>query len=495
MNAIVLTQNVKLDSLASIKRKLNSSEKTLIITTQYLFENERAFLMDLFGECEFKCFADFLTDEEMSYCDTSTYTPGMEYTKYENGIRRVKNELVIQKVIDVYNLNKKYILSDDLGVDECTWRKHGFRRLRVEYYHDESRILSDISTYLYSVKWIRSLYYFLMRRPTMEYATDEVQVAYYAGRKIIFIGKMHRIKYRLGIEFEESPEELQNLCQQNYHPKDECLYMTTWHEHSKCNIPDDPMYDVRWSQDGYLPPNYTDYDYHFKPENVKYYCWDYLGSLLFENQRLPYEMIPFRKKLYLPAPRFPGAVRNILVVASGSGDWTAMKNRSDDDIMVAAFVEMARRFPNIHFTYRCHPSWVHPRNVGVNAINRVAEYINSVNLPNIMLSSNVPASESVAGFQLTYSRSSLEEDLKNADFVFGEHSISMIDAAFDGIPFSSVNLTRRRNFFIGINDLGFPTCSSYEDIIALIGSITTPTFQTSYMAAVDNYNRMTDIEI
>lgn len=71
--------------------------------------------------------------------------------------------------------------------------------------------------------------------------------------------------------------------------------MTTWHEHGKCNVPDDEKYEVRWTQDGYLPPNYSHKDYFFKPNNVKYYCWDELGTQLFKNQGLPYEMIPLEK--------------------------------------------------------------------------------------------------------------------------------------------------------------------------------------------------------
>ena len=160
--------------------------------------------------------------------------------------------------------------------------------------------------------------------------------------------------------------------------------------------------------------------------------------------------------------------------------------------MVEAFVHMAKRFPEIKFTYRCHPTWVHPCNVGVNAINRVNDYFESLGLHNLILSSNIPIANTGKTFQLSFARSSLEEDLKNTDFVFGEHSISMIDAAFKGIPFSSVNLTRRRNFFIGINELGFPTCSSHEDIENVINKITNQEFQVNYLKAVDNYNKMTD---
>ena len=138
------------------------------------------------------------------------------------------------------------------------------------------------------------------------------------------------------------------------------------------------------------------------------------------------------------------------------------------------------------------PTWVHPDNVGVNAINRVRDYFESMKLPNLTLSSNTPIQKSSSDFQLSFSRSSLDEDLKNTDFVFGEHSISMVDAAFKSVPFCSVNLTNRRNFFVGMNDLGFPSCKSIEDIKKTITDSSSDLFIHDYLQAVKNYNEMTD---
>ena len=86
--------------------------------------------------------------------------------------------------------------------------------------------------------------------------------------------------------------------------------------------------------------------------------------------------------------------------------------------------------------------------MGVNAINRVHNYFEWLRLKNLTLSNNMPIQMMERNFGFPF-RSTLDEDLTTADFVFGEHSISMIDAAFKkGIPFSSVNLTKRRNFLL-----------------------------------------------
>jgi len=440
-----------------------------------------------------------LTDEEMAQCDKESFiSKDMDYQVYLDNIRKKKNEIVVDRVIKQYAASKRYILSKDLGIDYLTWKKKGFLYIPCAYYNTEKTGLKNIlknilKRHVLSNEYIKNLYH-AIKHTKYNHTPQEVFVGYYNDRKYVFIGNMSRIGYRFSIPFESSEEECRKLNQKQYYSKKNCTYVTTWHEHGKCDIPDNQEYEVRWTQDGYLPPNYSHCDYYFKPDNVKYYCWDILGTQLFKNQGLPFELIPFRKKIYLPEPMFPDTIRNILVVASGSGDWTALKNRSDDDIMVEAIVEIARKFPDINFTYRCHPTWVHPQNVGVNSINRVHDYFLWLNLPNLKLSGNIPPMKTNAGYQYSFSRTSLETDLESADFVIGEHSISMIDAALKRIPFVSVNLTKRRNFFVGINDLGFPSCTSLNDIAKLIRGLNTESFKKTYLEAINNYNKMTDAE-
>lgn len=498
MGAIfVFSQNLKLEYFKSNVNLSKNTDTSVFLTTQLLFENEKDYLKEIFGECVFSTFADYLTDEEMAVCDGEAYTSKeIPYQDYLDNIKRLKNRIVISKIVRQYPTYSRYIISDDLGIDGDEWVKNGFKRLRGEYYYNESKnILNKARDIGAGIPILKRIYH-IFRKPNSSnlFLQEEVRAGFYKGRKYVFIGKMGRISYRLDIPFEESKTDCDNLNASIFETKETCTYMTTWHEHGKCLIPDEDKYDVRWAQDGYLPPNYTQYDYHFKPKNVVYYCWDVLGTQLFKNRDLPYEMIPFRKKLYLPKPKFPEKIKRVLIVASGSGDWTALKNRSDDDSLVVAFVEMARRFPEIHFTYRCHPTWVHPLNVGVNAINRVGEYFKSVSLPNLTLSGNTPMTNKENGYCLTFSRNSLEEDLKNTDMVFGEHSISMIDAGLEGIPFCSVNMTKRRNFFVGINDLGFPLCIGLDDIENVINSVSDHDFQVRYLDAVKAFNDMTDIE-
>ena len=213
----------------------------------------------------------------------------------------------------------------------------------------------------------------------------------------------------------------------------------------------------------------------------------------FINSGLDVEIMPFRKILKLPYIKDLPRLKKILVATSGSGDWTAQKNRSDEDVAVEMFVEIARNNPDIEIVYRCHPTWVHPEHNGVHSIKRVIEYFEYTGLKNIHVSANIPE-EDLKDFCLSFNRSSLEEDMKESNLVFGEHSVSMLDAALCGIPFASYNFTKRRNLAEGISRFGFTNCTSVNEIQRLINEYGSDKYLEHYNQAVDKYNEMVEME-
>ncbi len=496
-NIYVFSQNLKIKSLKAYQKLY--VERSIILTTQSLFENEIKLLKSIFNNVKFMCFADFLTDADMESFDVKAFKGNTDdHSKYVDDIRKRKNEFIAAKILkNSENFNGFLFSQDnDLGIHDQTWIDNGFVKGHGEYYDSDALITLRFRKKLKKIRMINFIYQKyknILKKDAL--VPEYVHVYEENGFKYILIGKTHRIAYRLNVNFIQSDEECQKLNDRKYYTSDKAQYLTAWHEHFKCEIPDNPDYDVRWIQDGYLPANYADFTYHFKPDNVTYDVWDVMGSELFRNKGLPYDMIPFRKKMYLPVPKFVDNLRVILVATSGTGDWTALKNRSDDDLLVKAFADVAREFPDITIIYRCHPDWILPTNVGINSINRVREYFDYLGLSNLVLSSNIPNAINNNNYTLTFPRNSLREDLKKSDLVFGEHSISMVDGGFEGIPFCSVNLSNRRNLFQSMNDLGFPVCNSAEEIKEVIRTYNTPLFQEKYKQAVSNYNEMTDQEL
>lgn len=486
----LFSQNVKLSSFENLKPYCNKGDEIILFTTHHLFENEIEYLKSIFGDFEYICYSMFLNDFEQEEIDKAADNENVkDVFDYYNQVRLIKNQRIADIICEKYKDADKYILSNDLGIEESVWLKKGFKKISLEYYYDWPKtngLKSCIKLCLKKIPFAVSLYRKLRGQNETPYG-DDVYSTVWNEKKIIFIGRLQRVGYRIGLDLKKDETEKRNLDNHIYHKKDECQYITSIHERTKCNVPDSPDYDVRYIQDGYLPPNYSACDLKYIPKNVEYYSWDIMGSRHFQYHNIPVSIMPFRNKLYMPEPVFPKKVKTVLVATSGTGDWNAQKNRSDDDLMVMAFVEVARRLPDVQIIYRAHPTWIYPVHVGVNSINRVAEYFEWTKLPNIRLSVNIPNMK-----LLSFPRSSLEEDLKQADIVFGEHSVSMIDAAFKNIPFASVNLTTRRDLFCGLTELGFTSCKSADDIIKVINDISINGYQQKYLQAVKKYNEMTD---
>lgn len=474
-NIIVFSQNVKLESFIG-RNVFDYSIPTIFLSTHKLFLFERKQLENIFTDCSFLTFAEMMSDEENEKCDAEAYSRDIsDCSQYYRKIMIAKNEMVYQKINNMYENYKGYVCCADLGVYRDVWLGHGFIRVDMDYYY---KSLPELT--LDELKRVKCE---AEEKPNLQY---EVYTTHYNGHKLIFIGNLERISYRMNLKWKSALEEYIALEKGEFETKDKCTYLTTIHECGKCKVPDDDRYEIRCIQDGYLPPNYSSAYLKYHQKNLKYYAWDSVGMEIFVRHKEEVSIMPFGIKLTMPYPKFRSELKTILVATSGSGDWTAQKNRSDDDILLEAFIEIARKFPNIHIIYRCHPTWIHPEHVGVNSINRARQAIAESGLNNICISTNIPQDTDI----LSFPRTSLEEDLKEADIVVGEHSVSMIDAGLKRIPFASINLTKRRNLFEGVSRFGFPHCKSLSDIIDLIDNYKNEKMIEQYFKAVDKYNDM-----
>lgn len=502
-NIIVISQNVKLESLSKLTEWVKPNSDTLIISTQLIFENEAELIDSILGcRCAYINFSDLMTDAELEACDVDAYNrekQGDYLWGYYDDIRQLKNKRIIQKVNEKYHTQNKFIVCDDLGLYLEEWIASGYNYIECEYYYYKPVFPKYIEPQWKTILlWPKRKLYNPVRnhiRETRTFLNTEIYIAHEGKQKYIFWGSLNRIAYRMAMQFERASkwENIRTLIDRRINTQPRTIHLSTLHEW-KDFLPDKKSYHVKLIQDGYLPPNYSSKYLLFYGKCAEFYAWDKLGQKTFIYHKLSNRILPFRRKLYIPNPNFPTKIKKVLCVASGAGDWTAIKNRSDDDKMIYAFGRVAAMFPEIQFIYRCHPTWIHPLHQGVNSINRAAQYITYLNLPNFILSSNIPCANEDSGFVLSFKRSSLEEDLKDVDIVFGEHSVSMIDAALKGILFGSVNVTGHRDFFEGITQLGFPHCECIEDIAQLLQEIMEDSFRTRYLLAVERYNYMTDEE-
>lgn len=496
-NIVLISQNVKLPSLDRLKPILSGESEIIILSTQFLFENERELIDKIFGmSCKYLTFADLLTDKEREDCDKDAFNPekqGQDVFAYYDDIKKLKNQRIVGNLLKGREFKNKIIVCDDLGIYKPVWVEKGFVPVNCDYYH--TPVAKSTNIVIKLIKSIAKPFILHMLKVKSDFAT-QISIANKDGVKYLFYGSLNRIAYRIDLDFKKAGI-IENfkyvLNNRGVVWKNNTIRLSSFHE-GYHRIHDKAELNVKLIQDGYLPPNYSSNYLYFYGRHTEFYAWDKIGCNTFLYYHLPHRIMPFRKKLYLPKPVFPQNVKKVLCVASGAGDWTAVKNRSDEDRMIWTFGKVAAMFPEIEFVYRCHPVWVHPQHQGVNSIHRAAEYFDYLNLPNFKLSGNIPTAHQGDKFVLSYKRSSFEEDLKDVDLVFGEHSISMIDAGFKNIIFASCNMTGHRNFFEDITKLGFPHCESVDEIVDLIKKISTLEFKTRYKKAIENYNTMTDKE-
>lgn len=502
---IVFSTHLKLKSLDRVISYIEECDHIVLLTCQYIFENEREEIEKIIQSPEYVCFAELMTDSDGERCDIEAFLPYQKtgnlslkaMYEYFGDLTRMKNQILVERVSSSYHPDIKLILSDDLGIDEGVWVDNGYTKIACDYYYQITEIIRKP---LYKKLFQKKILHKVAKRFYINYP-ENLFVAYYKGKKILFHGHLERAGYRINLNFQRNKKEsfkhwvikLFYVLFRIRIKRDNVINMTTLHEYGNYafyEMIDIPEFNNYLFQDGMLPVNDCCKYLFFYGKNSHFYTWDKLGSQLFEYHNIPAKILPFRKTFSIPKPIFK-KIKNVLCVSSGAGDWTAIKNRSDEDKTVAAFVEMAKKHPEIQFVYRCHPSWIGPTIQGVNSIQRLYDYFDWLNLPNIRVSSNIPSNKDKDGnYVVSHKRSSLQSDLMDADFVFGVHSISMIDGAMKNIPFASVNLSGRRNLWKGISDLGFPNCEDLESIEKVLTSIETKEFQDLYLEAIKKYNQI-----
>ena len=119
-NVIVLNQNVKLASLSALKDVVKPGSDTMILSTQFVFENEVE-LIDSILECKcvYKNFSDILDDAELESCDKDAFVAtrqDYDLAEFYEYIQNLKNTRLIDKFLSQYSFHNKIIVSDGLGI-------------------------------------------------------------------------------------------------------------------------------------------------------------------------------------------------------------------------------------------------------------------------------------------------------------------------------------------------------------------------------------------
>ena len=137
-NIIVITQNLKLESLKLLAPNVSATSATLIVSTQLVYENERVLIDKLLQcNCKYIDFSELISDDEGERCDIDAFNPtiqGQDVFAYYDDIKRLKNELIVNRLLKIYPCKNKYLVCDDLGIDGRIWENAGFQKINLSYY-------------------------------------------------------------------------------------------------------------------------------------------------------------------------------------------------------------------------------------------------------------------------------------------------------------------------------------------------------------------------
>jgi len=493
-----------MEALRDVKEK-----DVILLSTCRLFETERDEITHSTDKnLKFYSFSDFIDEQEMIRCDEEAD----RILKLAHGERRhdllpeyyalistMKNVVIHDNVRSDFFLSNVLLLDCDLGINCDVWTDRGgvdlseARNTRPR--RSWSRFKGKKSSYL---EYQGERFFFIGNSGRLrQFLSTDVELIPHGAWVNIFIQMLLLVMSRLSRSGSFLPRLLLFFVCKVFR----ALFLrhadgiaTTLHEYGLHTAEVARCLGLRLTclQDGFLPSNYTSAYIKFFDGIDRFLVFDDMSGKFFERFSLPYERSGiFRDPELSLFPEEPLTIRRILVVASGAGDWTALKNRSDEDGMFQAFVEVALRMPDILFVYRPHPLWVHPKHQGERSIQRLREYCIARRVDNIVVSEKAVKDSVRYGQEHNQSLCfpSIEEEIIQSDFVFGDHSQVMINACRMGKMFASVNFSSRISFFDSFNTMGFHHCTTVEQVVGLLKNLSESVEPVAtHNAAVSLYN-------
>lgn len=466
---------------------------------------------------------EFISQNEMEYCDTEADNIIISEKKsrenqlqnYYLKIKELKNAIILKNIKSKYQLASKYILSDDLGIDTQIWLRDGFNSCFLP----ES---PKITSYDKIAGQIKYLFQRLKNKTEMSLLKTSAGLFILFGRPKRITQYLDAKKYTISPLPRWEVLYLNNLLKLCFLSKKTPIavvrllssflldiltlfFKTIKAEHIYTIISpiheDNDMYgflasklgvEMFYLQDGFLPSYYTSTYLRYRIWANKYYIWDKLSSGIFERHSLNYEIWDCYTKTTLPIIEDKKTnIQNVVFLTSGAGDWTALKNRSDEDLAFLAFIEAAKKLPDVNFIYRPHPLWMHPEHQGVNSIERVINYSKELNLPNFIVSTGAlkEGNTFMKDKHLSVEPTTINDDINSADIVFGDHSQALLTAVQRKKIIASVSLANRKEFFYNYTKLGFPILRSSEDMVFFIKRVENDSdFIDVYNKSIKHYN-------
>lgn len=472
--------------LGKIRRiiKNHGFRHIFVLTTHYPLGREQHKIANLAPKVRTTTMASLLSDTEMEGCDqkaTEELLPRLnkrsikrKYMGHFIDRSQWHKSTLVWQLLNSGNRFGALYFSPGLGVHSPLWRSVGgksllpplsrFKKLKIPTYR---RKIGNIlrKRRVFSICHAGKCYCFISPVGRLKFLNNiEPQLASISRLTWVifaFLGSRGRRFFASKIKALASSEH-------------RCVFCTTIHayihELSELELP------LHIFLEGYHPTNYPR-SYVDMYENCKFVVRDMFGEAWFKmygKTTLPPP--PFMAPSLMTSPdHHPSTpLKRVLLALNHAGDWTALINRSDTDLLIEAFCQTAQAFPSIHFVVRLHPTMDEVEHEGVHSSRRIKAFIRDTNLVN-----------------LKASQVSLSTDLESADLVISEYSQVLLDAFQMGKLGLIANLTGRRSFMEDYEILGFSSVNSKETLIKWLEKLirNPESIRLKQHQAAQNYNK------
>lgn len=513
----VFSLTVASETLRAELASLPSGQSACLLTPHFLFPPEREALESGCGvTCLFRTFHDLLDTADMERCDgeadrqVAARGPRREdrVTEYYATLTSLKNQRLAERVREAFDVQGGAVLCGDLGIVPAVWRDLGLadrvppvatrtltRRQRVR------RLLARPMPWHY-LEW-QDQRWLLLGPPE--------RVGQYLDRSAVTLRPVGRIaacwlNLQLVMTRRLRPDSrwavaglrpVNVLWRRGRLPVTRLAAAVHEHNAAVALLAAALGLECVNLQDSFLPSYYPSCYLRYRPAVREFLVWDRFSQGIFRRHGLVSRVWPAYRSWQLPfiEPSTWAPVRRVVYLASGAGDWTALKNRSDEDLVLTLLAEAARLRPDVTFRYRPHPLWLHPEHQGLDSIRRAVAWVESLALPNLHVSQG--ARDDGQGFarsgNLSAVGSSVDEDIAWADLVLGEHSQTLLVAAQRGKVIAGLNVSRHPPYFGDYARVGFPLAGTTDTLLTLLTRMTVPAaaaaFLAAYNEAIRRHNR------
>ena len=153
-------------------------------------------------------------------------------------------------------------------------------------------------------------------------------------------------------------------------------------------------------------------------------------------------------------PSAPRAIRNVALMLNHAGDWTALIDRSDTDLVVQAFLDAAEMAPEFTFRVRAHPTMAAAEHDGLGSRVRMRAMVEARGLPNV-----------------EFSEHSFDADMAWTECCVTEYSNVLVDCLKAGKPSVALNPTNRRNLLAHLAPIGLREVADATGLVRFLRAV------------------------